>query len=109
MRTEQTTTYVAFDGKRFDSATECRAYEKANAHRQLVGLTAEQVDAAIARTDTDLADAIEAAGDAIRKARLGSGELRRKRKGSGGEGEAAPAEDAGDAQAEAADDVREAA
>lgn len=109
MRTELVTQYVAFDGQRFKDAATCRAYERDNVHLQLVGLTVEQVTAAMTRTDIELADALELVGDAIKRARLDSGELKRKRKGSGGESEAAAAEDAGGAQSDAPAETRESA
>jgi len=56
---KQVTQFEAFDGKRFESEAECQAHETDPAHMRLVGLTIEQVKAAIARTDVELANAIE--------------------------------------------------
>jgi DNA-binding transcriptional MerR regulator len=69
---------VAFDGTRFFSEEECAAYEAAHWQRQLVGMTLEQVEAALAREDVDRADALEKAGQRIARKRLADGERRRK-------------------------------
>lgn len=42
------TVYEAWDGEVFDSEAKCVAHERANVWRRLVGLTAEQVQAAMA-------------------------------------------------------------
>lgn len=73
------TIYRTRDGQRFDSETEAKAYERENFAAMLVGLTPEQLAAALSREDRDLADALERAGDAVKKVRLDDGELRRKR------------------------------
>ena len=39
--------YEAFDGEMFDSEAKCAAYEKDNVWKQLVGLTEDQVSAAL--------------------------------------------------------------
>ncbi|GGC90697.1 hypothetical protein [Chelatococcus reniformis] len=75
------TKYRAFDGRDFDSADECRAHERANSSGALVGLTLEQVEAAIVRTDASLADAIEEVAKRITRARLDAGERRRRPRG----------------------------
>ena len=73
------TFYVSFDGKNFISETECASYEEANAAVLcLVGLTLEQVLAAVDRRDTDLADAIEALGNKIARARREGGDSKRE-------------------------------
>jgi hypothetical protein len=78
---KQVTQYESFDGKRFDTEAECRSHEAGLSHMRLVGLTIEQVVAAIARTDAELALAIEYVGAKIARARRESGDLRRERKG----------------------------
>jgi hypothetical protein len=74
------TKYAAFDGVEFYSEAECKAYEKKLAHHRLVGLTIEQIEAALSGSDSDLADAIEQIGVRIGNARRERGELRRQRK-----------------------------
>jgi len=71
--------YRAHDGKVFDSASECKAHERDIAHRLLVGLTLEQVEAAMSRKDADLADAIELCGLKINRERRADGDLKRQR------------------------------
>ena len=71
---------TAFDGKTFATAEECKAYEAQHVGAQLVGLTIEQVNAAISREDVELADAIEKVGARIAATRREGGDLRRQRK-----------------------------
>ena len=78
---KQLITYVAFDGEKFETADECKAYEANNFAVRLVGLTIEQVKDALSREDAELADAFEKAGNQIAKARRESGEFKRTRKG----------------------------
>lgn len=73
------TKYESFDGRVFDSEEECRTHEKDNLHFRLASLTSEQVLAALNREDATLAELFEQAGDRIKKARLASGDLKRKR------------------------------
>ena len=75
--------FLAFDGKIFETVEECAAHEAARPEARVVGLTADQVAAALARTDVDLADAFEALGSKIARARRESGDLKRTRKGGG--------------------------
>ena len=77
------TTYIADDGTSFETREACEAHEAAGFARQFVGLTIDQVDAALARTNVPLADAFEAIGNRISKARLDAGELRRRSKKAG--------------------------
>lgn len=70
--------YAAFDGTRFDTADECRAHEASNIESRLIGLTAEQLAAAVARTDTELGDAIEQVAGRIARARREAGDLKRR-------------------------------
>ena len=74
------TIYEAFDGQTFESAEACKAHEAAHVETRLIGLTLEQVRAAITREDVELADAFEKVGSRIAKARIDAGELRRGRK-----------------------------
>lgn len=76
--------WEAFDGKRFPTEAEAKAHEKENFHHALVGLTAEQVAAALARAPEAIgvADAIERAGTTIAAVRLAAGERKRARNGS---------------------------
>ena len=78
------TKFEAFDGEVFPTQEECIAHEASCVQMRLIGLTGDQVEAAIKREDVDLADAIEAVGAKIARARRESGDLRRIRK-SGGE------------------------
>jgi hypothetical protein len=78
---KQVTQFEAFDVQRFDSESECKTHEGGLSHMRLVGLTAEDIEDAISRDNVDLADAIEAVGAKIARARRESGDLRRERKG----------------------------
>jgi len=88
MKIVTTTNYVAFDGVPHPTEAECRAYEKRLAHIRLVGLTIEQVEAALSRTDPELADAIEVIGSRIARARLADGDRKHERKSAPKPGEA---------------------
>lgn len=70
--------FAAFDNTTFENEQACMEYERANFDRHLVGLTHDQVKAAISREDVSLANSIEWAGSVIAKARRDAGELRRK-------------------------------
>lgn len=81
------TRYAAFDGKEFDSAADCRKYENDHSGGRLIGLTPEQIEAAMDRKVSDrvpdaleIADAIERVAYQISKKRIESGDVRRKRK-----------------------------
>lgn len=69
--------HVAFDGSPFVSEIACREYENGHWHKQLVGLTLDQVLAALDRQDTDLADAFERAARKIASRRREQGETRK--------------------------------
>jgi hypothetical protein len=56
------------------------SYQAATLAQRLAGLTVEQIEAALARKDSALADMIEEAGTKIARARRESGDLRRERK-----------------------------
>ena len=77
------TRFEAFDGTAFDDEAECRAYEAARPELALVGLSLEEVTAALNRTDEGLADAIEAIGARLARDRRSSGSLKRTRKSNG--------------------------
>ena len=69
---------LAFDGKKFLDPAECEKYEDDNFSLRFVGLTRPQVLAAFERTDPELADAFEKAGQRIGfKRRNEDGEYRR--------------------------------
>lgn len=78
MKTTTKTVYEAFDGTSFDTAAECRTYEKDNAHLAIVGLTLEQALAIAAREDADRAEAVEFLGKQIERRRLDAGEFKRR-------------------------------
>ncbi len=84
---KQITQWEAFDGEVFKTEAECKRHEREHAGAQLVGLSPEQVMKALFRDESALAlaDAIEVAAYQIRKARIASGERKRRRNG-----EAAP-------------------
>ena len=72
--------YEAYDGSPlFKTKAECEAYEN-DPHARLVGLSAQNIAEAIAGDNVPLGDAIEAVGNAIRKARLERGDNRRGKK-----------------------------
>ena len=76
---KQITKFVAFDGVEFTTESACRSHESDNAHKLLIGLTAEQIDAAIAGEQEDIAEALETVGAKIARDRRARGELKRKR------------------------------
>lgn len=75
--------FQAFDGVEFNSEADCRAYEKRNAHQRLVGLSIDQVEAALSGADAELADAIEILGAKIGRDRREKGDLKRVRGAKG--------------------------
>ena len=68
MREVTRTVYEAFDGAPFDTSAACRAYERDNAYKRLIGLTAEQVTDALMGTG-EVADAIMTVAYKIRPLR----------------------------------------
>jgi hypothetical protein len=88
------TAYQAFDGAQFSTEAECKAHEGGLSHMRLVGLTIEQVEAGIARTDVELADALETVGARVRRTRIAGGEFKRERKGKTQEPPLAPGSEA---------------
>jgi hypothetical protein len=79
MRAETRTVFVARDGAEFPSETACRAHERKTCGSALIGLSEAQIEAARTRADPELADAIEAFGYELRRARQATGQLRRRR------------------------------
>jgi hypothetical protein len=79
MKAEQRTVFVARDGQEFPTEAQCRAHERKTCGSALIGLTEAQVEAARTRADPELAEAIEAFGYELRKARQASGQLKRQR------------------------------
>jgi len=57
-------------------------YQPATLAQRLAGLTVEQIEAALARKDSGLAEAFEAAGTQIAKSRRDSGDFKRRPKGT---------------------------
>jgi hypothetical protein len=96
---KQVTAYESFDGVTFATAAECRQHERDQAPARLVGLTAEQVAAAMDRSDADLAEAFETVGARIAAARREAGDLKRRRGATVDAREPAPSE-AADAEPE---------
>lgn len=84
------TKYLSFDGIEFPDADACRRHEAENFAARLVGLTAEQVAAALTREDPELAEGFETAGKVIRELRIKAGDLKRARNGEGLRKGAAP-------------------
>ena len=72
------TRFTADDGETFDTAEACKAHEAEAVTKKLVGLTLEQIVAAIDRKDIPLATALEEIGARCNRARLAAGEVRRK-------------------------------
>lgn len=77
---ERVDAWKAFTGTVFPTQEACLAHEREQAHVRLVGLTLEQVMAAIERRDLELADAIEVVGTRIANDRREAGEFKRQRK-----------------------------
>lgn len=72
--------WKALDGTLFLTEAECNAHNLKDPKKALVGLTEEQVEQMLDRTDVSRADALEAAARIVVKKRLASGNLRRQRK-----------------------------
>lgn len=73
--------FEADDGTTFETAAACKAHEERQLLREMLcGRLADEIDLALDRTNIDLADAIERAGNIIAAKRRESGELRRKAK-----------------------------
>lgn len=103
MKIETRSIYVAFDGAEFPTEHACLAHEREHAGGRLVGLSSEQIAAALTGADRDLAQAIEDAAHRIRKGRYERGELKRQRRSApAGEAPVVPVQGPADAQAEGA-------
>lgn len=85
MKTEQRTLFIARDGAEFRTAALCRAHERKTCGAALIGLTEAQVEAARTWADPELAEAMEAFGYELRKARQAKGDLKRRRRPNGAE------------------------
>lgn len=72
--------YEAPDGRQFDTPELCRSYELANPELLLIGMTLDQIRAAMRREDSDLADALEKVGTGIARDRRADGEFKRQPK-----------------------------
>jgi hypothetical protein len=81
--------------------SEIVSHEPRTLAQRLAGLTVDQIEAALARRDSALSEAIEAAGTQIARARRDAGDLKRRPKGTPtGDGSATPVvEAAGEAHA----------
>ena len=81
---KQIVKFIAFDGTEFDNESSCRSHEQKQAPLRIVGLTIDQVTAALNREaedhDADLAEALEQVGTAIARARRAGGDLKRTRR-----------------------------
>jgi hypothetical protein len=75
---KRATEYEAHDGARFTSADECREHEQKIKLGLLTELSMNRVMDAISRSDLELADAIEFAGNLIADKRRTDGDLKRK-------------------------------
>lgn len=71
------TKFIAFDGTEFPTREEAELHERERPTQRLSGLKPEEIEAALMRTDPDLADVFEEFGNEIAKRRRASGELRR--------------------------------
>jgi|HubBroStandDraft_3_1064219.scaffolds.fasta_scaffold347709_1 hypothetical protein len=85
MKAVERVVWVAHDGTEFGTEAQCRAYERQNCGARLIGLTAEQIEAARTLADPELADAFTAFYYELRKARQASGQLKRRRRPDGPE------------------------
>lgn len=77
---KEITAFRTSDGQLFETSTAARTHEKTLAPSLLVGLTLQQVEDALDRKDTDLADAIETLANIITAKRMEQGDLRRRRR-----------------------------
>ena len=76
--------YAAEDGTEFETAEACRAYEQGLLFRPLVGLTAEQIHAAVyslEEADQPLGEAVIELAEAIKRQRLVDGRVQKKTRG----------------------------
>ena len=94
---KQINVWQAVDGVNFNTEEECRVHEADHPEWLLIGLTLEDVEAAINKSVGTIADALEAVGARIARQRRARGEFKRQRGSAAPEApsEAAPANDAG--------------
>lgn len=71
--------YLSFDGQEFDSKEDCLSHERRFAHLRLIGLTSDQIIAAINGEVSEISEAIEIVGSRLARARLTNGGKRRRR------------------------------
>lgn len=81
--------FEAEDGTTFPNAEECRAYEADAALRQLVGLTIEDIKAAVTYQNKSLAKVIEATARRVIAARIDAGDMSPRGRKKAGESAAA--------------------
>ena len=81
---KQVTRWITFDGRDFGTEAEAKAHEEDHFQVALVGLTAEQVAAAVAWAPEAraISDALERAGGLVARTRLAAGFRKRARNGS---------------------------
>jgi hypothetical protein len=92
--------YIGLDNEEINVLeSEIIAHEPRSLAQRLAGLTVEQIEAALARKDSGLSEAIEAAGTQIARARRDAGDLKRRPKntGTGDAGATPPPQAAGEA------------
>jgi hypothetical protein len=73
------TIYLASDGTRFESQSECKIYESISAFSLALGLKPSDIAAALNGQNRPLANTLESLGIKIARARCARGEARRKR------------------------------
>lgn len=81
------TKYIADDGKEFDTAEECKAYEEKEELKSLCGLTVHEILNTLSGSKPELAAAFERIGRQCAANRIASGGAKRARKGKGAEAE----------------------
>ena len=81
MKPKSIVVYEAWDGTRFDSVSDCLRYERDQSTLRIVGLTEDQVMAALSYEEParEIADALEIIGFKIRTARRAKGLFKRER------------------------------
>lgn len=85
MKRLMTPTYIARDKTPFTVEADCIAYERDNMPKILAGMSEAEVAAALDRSDPELADLIEYAGQRITALRRAAGDLKRARKNGNGD------------------------
>jgi hypothetical protein len=69
MRSELRPVFIAYDGRQFATAAQCRAHERETCGSALVGLTEARIEAVRSGVDLELGQLIELFARTIRKAR----------------------------------------